>query len=66
MEYEKENSDSELRNEERLLTHGKTISAVETCKSPKFSSLLILSFSDYNLAFSVCLMTGKYSMVILK
>ena len=57
---------SELRNEEKLLTHGNTISAAETCKSLKFSSLLILSSSDYNLAFSVHLMAGKYSMVMLQ
>lgn len=65
-ECEKENADSALCNQERLLTHGKTIAAAETCTCPRFSSLLILSSSDYNLAFSVYLMTGKYSMFILK
>lgn len=38
--------------------------AAETCTCPRFSSLLILSSSDYNLAFSVYLRTGKYSMFI--
>ena len=46
-------------------TNGKTISAAETCKSPKFNSMLTQSSPDYNLSFSVDLMTGKYSMVIL-
>lgn len=64
-ECEEANVDSALCNEEGLLTNGKTISAAETCKSPKFNSMLTQSSPDYNLSFSVDLVTGKHSMVIL-